>query len=107
MKKIKTADLVIDLEHQTVLKEGKIIPVKKSEYIVLLKLVCNPNQVLLVDSLMAELENHYLRDFSLVTLRAHIYRLRSQLGTYQGRNYIETKVSFGYLWKYSSVFCKK
>ena len=94
MKVIKTADLMIDLNQKTVWKGEKKISLQMAEYVLLIKLVTNPKQIILQDNLLKAMEIYYRRDMSQETLRSHIYRLRSRLGTYKGEGYIDTKISF-------------
>lgn len=95
---IVTADLLLDIDNECLYRGGRIVNVGKTEFDLIRCLVtCMPSfcSRSILKEVAEDRLNHSLVDN---TLSKHIHRIRTKLGTIQGRSYIETKNSYGYRW---------
>ncbi len=94
---IVCGDLEIDLARRRVIKEGEIIHLTRTEYLLLSELAANLNQVLLHDQLLSSVWGPEYRD-DLDYLRAYIRYLRRKLETDPSNpKYIVTCQGVGYM----------
>lgn len=94
---IVCGDLEIDLARRRVIKEGEIIHLTRTEYLLLSELAANLNQVLLHDQLLSSVWGPEYRD-DLDYLRAYIRYLRRKLETDPSNpKYIVTSQGVGYM----------
>lgn len=95
---IYTADLKIDTLKYQVYKNNELLDVSIVSYYILLCLVKAHGTVITRNRLMEIIEeqtHHFVEDN---TLSVHVKRLRSVLGYYDGKPYIETLRGVGYRW---------
>jgi DNA-binding response OmpR family regulator len=96
---IETDDLVIDMKKYQIFKNNKEIVLSAIGYEILFLMVQNQGIVVTRERLIEFIEErtgNYIEDN---TVTVHMKRLREKLGTYQGRDYIETVRGIGYRWK--------
>lgn len=95
---IYTADLKIDTSKYQVYKNNELLDMSIVMYYILLCLVEAHGIVITRNRLMEIIEeqtHHFVEDN---TLSVHVKRLRSLLGYYNGKPYIETLRGVGYRW---------
>ncbi|WP_082190027.1 response regulator transcription factor [Candidatus Stoquefichus sp. SB1] len=96
---IETDDLVIDMKKYQIFKNNEEIVLSAIGYEILFLMVQNQGIVVTRERLIEFIEErtgNYIEDN---TVTVHMKRLREKLGTYQGRDYIETVRGIGYRWK--------
>lgn len=93
-----TGDLVIDLDHRMVYKNGDEIILGNIEYQICQKIAIGGGMILTRDLLLTRIWDERGEVIEDNTLSVHIYRLRRKLGLYQGESYIETLKGIGYRW---------
>lgn len=96
---IETDDLVIDMKKYQIFKNNEEIVLSAIGYEILFFKVQNQGIVVTRERLIEFIEErtgNYIEDN---TVTVHMKRLREKLGTYQGRDYIETVRGIGYRWK--------
>ncbi|MDO5521222.1 MAG: response regulator transcription factor [bacterium] len=101
---IHTADLVLDLEAKTVLRNNTPINLRPTEFEILSQLVQADTRIVHRNIL---LENIWDANNNFVdenTLSVHVSRLRNNLGTYNNARYFETIWGIGYRWIHKIIY---
>lgn len=101
---IHTADLILDFENNSVIKNDKPITLRPIEFMILRQLVLADTRIVHRNIL---LENIWDANNNFVdenTLSVHVSRLRNNLGTYNNGRYFETIWGIGYRWMHKVVY---
>lgn len=102
-RKVKSGDLIIDFDHKSVFSNGKEIAITPTQFHILKLLVSNNGITLTRDQITSILWNQndeYVEDN---TLSVHISNLKSKIGKYNGKPYVESIRGVGYQWKLDVV----
>ncbi len=103
IKSLRSGDLLIDLEHHTVLRNGQILSISKIEFELCVALVKSNGQImprgLLLEKIW-DMREQFIEDN---TLSVHVSRLRKKLGVYGETSYIDTIKGIGYRWNIAVV----
>ncbi|WP_343210165.1 response regulator transcription factor [Anaerolentibacter hominis] len=93
-----TADLKIDTEKQSVIKNNQVIKFGKMEFSILTAIITAKGRIITSDFI---LENFMDTEYDFKGKNAvfvHINRIRKKLGDWNGKPYIETKHGVGFRW---------
>lgn len=94
---LSCGELEIDFARRTVTRDGKKIPLTRTEYALLRQLALNPNRVMLHQDLLSEVWGPEYRD-EIDYLRAYIHYLRNKLEADPANPcYIVTSAGAGYM----------
>lgn len=98
-----SGELVIDLEHCTITRQGDLLPISNIEFELCVVLVRSNGQImprgLLLDKIW-DTREQFIEDN---TLSVHVSRLRKKLGMCGERAYIDTIKGIGYRWNITVV----
>ena len=94
-----SGSLILDEEGNTAYREGKKLPLGKAEFEMLRYLIVSAPRCCTRDNLLKIAEQRYAHLLKDNTLSKHINRIRKKLGSDQGRSFIQTRHSFGYVWR--------
>lgn len=98
IKTLSSGDLIINIQHCSILRNGESLPVSNIEYKLCLALAKSDGLIMPRDLLLGKIwdvKEHFIEDN---TLSVHMSRLRKKLGQYGCRPYIETIKGIGYRW---------
>ncbi len=101
---IHTADLVLDLQNNCVMRNNSPINLRPTEFAILSQLVQADTRIVHRNIL---LENIWDANNNFVdenTLSVHVSRLRNNLGTYNNGRYFETIWGIGYRWIHKIIY---
>lgn len=93
-----TGNLMIDLDHQMVFRNGAEVELRHTEFLLCSNLASGKGMILTRRLLLAKIWEERDRMVEDSTLTVHICRLRKKLGRYQGKSYICTVRGIGYRW---------
>lgn len=103
VERLLTGELVIDLQHRTISRQGELLAISNIEFELCAALVRSDGQImprgLLLDKIWDEREQ-FIEDN---TLSVHVSRLRKKLGLYGDKLYIDTIKGIGYRWNITVV----
>lgn len=95
---IKSYDLLIDTKKYCVKKNDLEIVLSAIGYEILFLISQNQGIVITRERLIEFIEDKTGNEIENNTVSVHVKRLREKLGTYQGKEYIETVRGIGYRW---------
>lgn len=96
---IETNDLYIDVKKYCVKKDNQEIILSAIGYEILFLICQNQGMVITRERMIEFIEERTGNEIEDNTVSVHVKRLREKLGTYHGREYIETVRGIGYRWK--------
>lgn len=102
-RKVKSGNLIIDFDHRTVHSEGKEIAVTPTQFHILKLLVSNHGITITRDQITSILWNQNDEFVEDNTLSVHISNLKSKIGKFNGKPYLESVRGVGYQWKLDVV----
>ena len=101
---IHTADLILDLENNSVIRNGTQITLRPIEFMILRQLVLADTRIVHRNILLENIWDSNNNFVDENTLSVHISRLRNNLGTYKNERYFETIWGIGYRWTHKVVY---
>lgn len=104
-RKVKSGNLIIDFDHKSVSSQGKAIAVTPTQFHILQLLVSNHGITLTRDQITSTLWNQNDEFVEDNTLSVHISNLKSKIGKFNGKPYLESIRGVGYQWKQDVVLC--
>ncbi len=102
-RKVKSGDLIIDFEHHTVLSDNQQLAITPTQFHILQLLVSNHGITITRDQITSVLWNQNDEFVENNTLTVHISNLKSKIGKFNGKPYIESIRGVGYQWKLDVV----
>lgn len=102
-RKVKSGDLIIDFDHKSVFLNEKEIAITPTQFHILKLLVSNYGITLTRDQITSILWNQNDEFVEDNTLSVHISNLKSKIGKYNGKPYVESIRGVGYQWKLDVV----
>lgn len=101
---IRTADLVIDLDNNSVIKGKTTLTLRPIEFMILKQLILADTRIVSRSLLLENIwdaNNNYVDEN---TLSVHVSRLRNNLGTFNNGTYFETIWGIGYRWMHKIIY---
>lgn len=102
-RKVKSGNLIIDFDHRTVHSEGEEIAITPTQFHILKLLVSNHGITITRDQITSILWNQNDEFVEDNTLSVHISNLKSKIGKFNGKPYLESVRGVGYQWKLDVV----
>ena len=101
---IHTADLVLDLENNSVTRNNTPINLRPMEFSILSQLIQADTRIVHRNILLENIWDNNGNFVDENTLSVHISRLRNNLGTYNNARYFETIWGIGYRWIHKIIY---
>lgn len=98
-RKVKSGDLIIDFDCKSVFSQGINVAVTPTQFHILKLLVSNHGITLTRDQITSALWNQNDEFVEDNTLSVHISNLKSKIGKFNGKPYVESIRGVGYQWK--------
>ena len=104
-KKIHTGDLTIDFVNRIVVSNEKRIMLTPMQFHIMEILVKNHGITVTREQITSILWNENDEFVEDNTLSVHVSNLKSKIGKYNGKPYLETIRGVGYQWKLDVILC--
>ncbi|MEI3117128.1 MAG: response regulator transcription factor [Merdibacter sp.] len=104
-KKIHTGDLTIDFVNRIVVSNGKRIMLTPMQFHIMEILVKNHGITVTREQITSILWNENDEFVEDNTLSVHVSNLKSKIGKYNGKPYVESIRGVGYQWKLDVILC--
>lgn len=98
-----SGDLLVDIEHATVFRQGSNLYLGKTEFNIVNALIQGHGQILPRAMLLEQVWDSNEQFIEDNTLSVHVSRLRNKLGQFNKKAYIETVKGIGYRWNIEVV----
>ena len=104
-RKIHTGDLTIDFVNRSVVSNGEKILLTPMQFHIMEILVKNHGITVTREQIISILWNENDEFVEDNTLSVHVSNLKSKIGKYNGKPYLETIRGVGYQWKLDVILC--
>lgn len=96
-----SGELLIDLLHHTISRNGKPLPISSLEYELCVILAKSDGRIMPREILLDRIWDSREQFVEDNTLSVHVSRLRKKLGMFCGKSYIDTIKGIGYRWNFT------
>lgn len=96
-----SGELLIDILHRTISRNGKSLPISSVEYELCVSLAKSDGRIMPRAVLLERIWDAREQFIEDNTLSVHVSRLRKKLGMYCGKSYIDTIKGIGYRWNFT------